>query len=200
MNPIETLAVPTGSAHDIIVAPDPRLRLSANQVKDPGPEERVMIDVMISTMNASEGIGLAATQLGFDKRIIVMDVDPIGAFDDGNPNTIKHGKFEMINPVIVSKSGKTNWQEGCLSVPGFKETIVRDSVIDVTYLDRDGQQKQVKAAGLLSACIQHEIDHLNGVLFIDHMSPLKKDIIVRKLKKFRKNGVMIVKKSVGTTF
>lgn len=184
---------------DIIVAPDTRLRISAEHIKIITPSDIELIETMVATMNGSEGIGLAATQLGFNKRIIVMDVDMLGAFDDEDSSTVKHGKFEMINPVITKRTGKTNWQEGCLSVPGYKEMIIRDSVIDVEYIDRFGQQQKIRAAGLLAACIQHEIDHLDGILFIDHLSTMKRDIIIRKLKKFRKKGVMIVKKSLGNT-
>lgn len=192
--------VPDGSAHDIIVAPDPRLRIVADRVKDPGVEDQLLIDIMNKTMASSDGIGLAATQLGFNKRIIVMNVEPLGAYDDGDPMVMKHGRFEMINPTIVSRMGRARWAEGCLSVPGFKDVIERDLNIEVSYLDRYGNPKELKAGGLLAACIQHEIDHLDGTLFIDHLSRLKRDMIVAKLKKFRKKGVMIVKPSFGLTF
>lgn len=185
---------------DIIVAPDSRLRAVALRVKEPSVDDQKLIDEMNKTMKASDGLGLAATQLGINKRIIVMDVEPLGAFEDEDPTTVKHGKFEMINPIIVTRSQRAKWAEGCLSVPGFKGVVERDLIIEVSYLDRYGNQKELKASGLLSACIQHEIDHLDGKLFIDHLSFLKRDIIVRKLKKFRKKGVMIVRPSQGLTF
>lgn len=185
---------------DILAAPDHRLRIVAEKVIDVTDDVRKLVDAMVDTMRSSEGIGLAASQVGIPKRIIVMDVDMLGAFDDGDVTTIKHGKFEMINPMITRRSGKITWQEGCLSVPGFKESVERDLVVDVKYLDRDGVERSVCASGLLAACIQHEIDHLDGILFIDHISNLKKDMIIKKLKKFRKKGVMIVKPSAGQTF
>ena len=184
---------------DILVAPDSRLKIVADRVKEPSVEDQKLIDEMIRTMKASDGIGLAATQVGFNKRIIVMDVEPLTAYEDSDPTTVKEGKFEMINPVIVSRAGKAKWAEGCLSVPGFKDVVTRDLVIEVSYLDRYGVQKDLKASGLLSACIQHEIDHLDGKLFVDHLSRLKRDIIVSKLKKFRKHGTMIVRPSAGLT-
>ena len=184
---------------DIIIAPDPKLRLIAQNVSNETNVSNI-IDTMNETMKASNGLGLAATQLGIPIRIIVMDVDHLGAYDDEDKTTIKHGKFEMVNPVVTKKLGQANWQEGCLSIPGFKETVQRSLVVEVTYLDKERKENRIRAGGLLAACIQHEIDHLDGVLFIDHISSLKKDMIVKKLKKFRKKGVMIVKPSVGTTF
>lgn len=185
---------------DIIVAPDPRLRVEAQRVKDIGTDEQELIDKMIKTMKASDGIGLAATQVGSDKRIIVVDVEPLGAYDDQDASTTKHGKFEMINPVITARSKRAKWAEGCLSVPGFKDEVERDLVIDVSYINRQGEQKELKASSLLSACIQHEIDHLDGKLFIDRISRLKKDMVIAKLKKFRKHGTMVVRPMPGIVF
>ncbi len=184
---------------DIIIAPDPKLRLIAKNV-DSEANVLDVIDTMNETMKASNGLGLAAPQIGVPLRIIVMDVDHLGAYDDEDETTVKHGKFEMINPVITKKSGQANWNEGCLSIPGFKETVQRSLIIEVSFFDKERKECQLRASGLLAACIQHEIDHLDGVLFIDHISNLKKDMIVKKLKKFRKKGVMIVKPSAGMTF
>jgi peptide deformylase len=182
----------------IIIAPDPRLRVIADPVVNIA-DEQDLIDRLVEMMHASDGVGLAATQVGVNKRIIVMDVDELGAYDDGDVTVIKHGKFVMVNPRIINRRGKAVWQEGCLSVPGFSEDITRDAIITVAYQGRDGDQHVVVAGGLLSACIQHEIDHLDGVLFIDRVSAIKRDIITRKLKKLRRKGVMVVKPTHGST-
>jgi peptide deformylase len=185
------------SVKDIIVAPDPRLHIVADRVKEVTAEIRDLVEKMFKTMNASDGIGLAATQLGINKRVIVMDVDHLDAYDDEDKSNVKHGKFVMINPVIISRSKRAKWVEGCLSVPGFKEVIERDLIVEVSYLDENGKQAELRASGLLSACIQHEIDHLDGKLFVDRLSHLKKDIILNKLKKFRKHGTMVVRRLDG---
>ena len=185
---------------DVIIAPDARLRTVAERVKEVTVVEQDLIDEMIKTMKASDGLGLAATQLGINKRVIVVDVEPLEAYDDNDPSTIKHGKFEMVNPTIISRQGRARWVEGCLSVPGYKDIIERDLIIDVHYSDRYGNAKELKASGLLSACIQHEIDHLDGKLFVDRLSRLKKNMVMAKLKKFRRRGVMVVKPSAGSVF
>lgn len=175
---------------EIIVAPDHRLRLTADPVDLTFDNVAELVEKMFAVMQASDGIGLAATQVGINKRVIIMDVDHIGAYDDSS--SIKHGKFVMINPTITERSGEARWKEGCLSVPGFSEDVTRSLEVTVTFNDETGEKRSINAGGLLAACIQHEIDHLDGVLFIDHISLLKKDIIVKKLKKFKKKGVLIL--------
>lgn len=168
---------------DIIVAPDPRLRRIAKVVDTITADDLSLIDEMFKVMVTSNGIGLAANQVGADRRIIVMDVDRLEAYDDGDSSTLKHGKFVMINPAISSRQGSAQWNEGCLSVPGFREPVERSANIRVTFLDVNGQKQEMSAAGLLAACVQHEIDHLDGKLFIDKLSKLKRDIINKKLSK-----------------
>lgn len=186
-------------ALDIIVAPDDRLRLIAKPTVV-GNEEKKLIDEMFSTMKASNGIGLAAIQVGIEKRIITVDVPHLGADEEVHENSISSGRFALINPVITNSEGIRNWIEGCLSVPGFHDEVKRASMIDVIALDVDNNQITIKASGLLAACIQHEIDHLDGKLFIDKLSKLKRDIVFKKLRKFRKRGYMIVRPSLGLTF
>lgn len=188
-----------GHPSDIIIAPDPRLRIMADRLRDITDADRDAIDSMFRTMEASQGIGLAANQVGIKRRIIVMDVEQLGAYDDGDPSTVKGGRYAMVNPVIVARQGRARWMEGCLSVPGFKEVVERDAIVEVHYTDRDGKQHELRAGGLLSACIQHEIDHLDGMLFIDRISRLRKDMIIAKLRKLRKKGTMVVRPTPGAT-
>lgn len=192
-------AVAVENAMNILTAPDARLRQVAERVKEPSVDDQSLIDEMNRVMKASDGIGLAATQLGVNKRVVVMDVDRLDVYEDNDQTTIKHGQFEMINPTIVSRSGRSRWVEGCLSVPGFKHIVERDLIIEVTYLDRYGNPKELKASGLLSACVQHEIDHLDGKLFIDRISRLKRDMVIAKLKKLRRKGSMVVRPVSGLT-
>ena len=130
---------------------------------------------MAETMYAAPGIGLAANQVGLLKRVIVMDC----ARDDEPP-----ALWKMINPEIIWLSEEnTKMEEGCLSIPGHNAEVVRPSEAHVSYLDIEGQKQEMQATGLLAACVQHEIDHLNGVLFLDHLSRLKRDMIMRKVIK-----------------
>lgn len=170
----------------VLIAPNNKLRVKAKKTT-PDAKYHELIDEMFEVMQSSNGIGLAATQLGVNERIIVMDVDKLSAFENTSEGYVKHGRFEMLNPMITKKEGMLNWLEGCLSVPGFSEHINRSERIEVTYLDRYGNEKSLKAAGLLSACIQHEIDHLDGILFIDRTSPIRRNIITRKLRKSAKH-------------
>ena len=133
---------------------------------------------MLETMYAAPGIGLAAVQVGILKRVIVIDM---------SKDKEKKNPFFFINPEIISKSKNTStYEEGCLSLPGYFAEIERPAECQVKYIDYYGKKKEIKATGLLSTCIQHEIDHLNGVLFIDYLSKLKRDMIVKKLIKQKK--------------
>lgn len=161
----------------IITAPDPRLAIKAHAVSVVDDSIGKLLDDMLETMYACEGVGLAATQVGVDKRVIVMDCALNG--EDPKP-------YKMVNPKIIDKSqSKCVNTEACLSVPEQQGDVERFESITVEYLDENGVMKQLQADGLLGICVQHEIDHLDGVLYIDHLSRLKKDIIVRKLKRIK---------------
>ena len=140
-----------------------------------GAEEQRLMDDMLETMYNANGIGLAAIQIGVPKRIIVMDI---------SKNDEKNSPMYFVNPEIKNKVTETSiYEEGCLSVPNFFAEVNRPKKCDVEYLDYDGNKKILNAEGLLATCIQHEMDHLEGILFIDYLSKLKKNIIVKKLSK-----------------
>jgi peptide deformylase len=162
----------------IVVAPDPVLKAKALPVETVDAELRQLMDDMLETMYAAPGIGLAAPQVGVSKRVIVMDI----AHED-EPKA----PLFMANPELVWVSDEdSTYEEGCLSVPEHYADVVRPAEIRVTYLDRDGKKQELKADGLLATVIQHEMDHLEGILFIDHLSSLKRNMILRKLLKSRK--------------
>ena len=138
---------------------------------------------MIHTMYESKGIGLAATQVDFHERILVIDISE----ERDDPQVFINPEVEILN-----KEEKSGYEEGCLSVPGFYEEIIRPEKIKVTYLDRDGKKQTLMPEGLLAVVIQHEIDHLDGKLFIDYLSKLKKDMIIKKLVKQKKEQDKIV--------
>ncbi len=159
----------------ILTAPDPRLKQISTPVESVDDDVRALMDDMLETMYDAPGIGLAAIQVGVPKRIIVMDI--AGPEEEPAPRY-------FVNPEILDPSEDlTVYQEGCLSVPEFYEEVERPAKCRVKFLDYDGNPQILDAEGLLATCIQHEIDHLNGVLFIDHLSRLKRDRILRKLKK-----------------
>ena len=164
----------------IITEPNKILRQISVPVKFVGKEEQKLMDDMLETMYEANGIGLAAIQIGVPKRIIVMDISKKES--EKNP-------MYFINPMIKNKNTKLNtYEEGCLSVPNQFAEIDRPSTCDVEYLDYYGGKKILRAEGLLATCIQHEIDHLEGVLFIDYLSKLKKTMIIKKLSK-QKNKI-----------
>ena len=165
---------------EVITAPDHRLRLTASPVIDL-TNIGSLVDRMRAIMHASSGIGLAATQIGAGSCVIVVNVP-----DTGSGDIRAFGSFEMINPTIISRLGTTTALEGCLSIPGILDAVERSSIIDVSFMDVFGGHKTITASGLLSACIQHEIDHLDGVLFIDRLSRLKKDIALTKMKRLKR--------------
>jgi len=160
---------------DILHFPDPRLRTVAQAVTNVDASVRQLIDDMFETMYSAPGIGLAATQVNVDKRVVVIDVS-----DD------KEQPLCLINPEILELSGAEEMEEGCLSVPGVYETVQRAEQVRVRALDRDGQPFELEAAGLLAVCIQHEIDHLDGKLFVDYLSQLKRTRIRKKLEKHQR--------------
>ena len=164
----------------ILTEPNKILRQVSLPVEKIGKEEQVLMDDMLETMYMAKGIGLAAIQVGIPKRIIVIDI--------GNKNKEKEPMY-FVNPIIKNKnSAHSTYEEGCLSVPNQFAEVNRPSSCEVEYLDYNGNKKILKASGLLATCIQHEMDHLEGILFIDYLSKLKKMMIVKKLSK-QKNKV-----------
>lgn len=156
----------------ILEFPDPRLRTKAVPVKQVDDELRALIDDMFETMYAAPGIGLAATQVDVHRRFLVTDVS-----ED------KNSPLVLINPQILSKDGVEVMEEGCLSVPGYYEEVERAESVKVRFLDRDGNEQMMEADGLLAVCIQHEIDHLDGKLFVDYLSQMKRQRIRKRLLK-----------------
>ena len=162
----------------ILTEPNKILREKSSSVDKVDEDVQKLIDDMLETMYAAPGIGLAAIQIGIPKRVIVLDI----AQKDGQKNPIC-----FINPEIIEKSkNNSTYEEGCLSVPGQFAEIDRPDKCYVKYLDYHGQPKEIKAEGMLATCIQHEMDHLEGILFIDYLSKLKKSMIIKKLSKQRK--------------
>lgn len=165
---------------DILIIPDKRLRVKSDPVAKIDASVRALVDDMFATMYAAPGIGLAAIQIGVPARVVTMDL----AAKDAPPEP-----KVFINPVIVDASADTStYEEGCLSIPEYYEEVERPAAVKVKYLDLDGREQELEADGLLATCLQHEIDHLNGVLFIDHISKLKRDMVMKKFKKAAKKG------------
>ena len=162
----------------ILIAPDPRLKAVAKDVAKVDGEIRSLIDDMLETMYEADGIGLAAVQIGVAKRVIVMDLDQ----KDG-----KRNPRVFVNPKILwASEDLATFEEGCLSVPDIWEEVERPASIRAEYLGRDGEKQTLEADGLLADCLQHEMDHLEGVLFIDRLSRLKRSIALRKLAKAKR--------------
>ncbi|NKN32060.1 peptide deformylase [Marichromatium bheemlicum] len=160
---------------EILTFPDPRLRKAARPVDQVDASIRRLIDDMLETMYAAPGIGLAATQVNVHKQVVVIDISE----NHDQP-------LCLINPEILEREGEEQMEEGCLSVPGFYEQVTRAERVRVKALDRDGNPFTLDAEGLLAVCIQHELDHLGGKLFVDHISSLKRQRIRRKLEKVNK--------------
>ncbi len=160
---------------DIITLPDPRLKLVSEPVAKVDAEIRRVLDDMLETMYAAPGIGLAAIQVGVPKRLVTLDVSREG--EEKRP-------IFLVNPEVTWVSEETNiYQEGCLSVPEHYDDVVRPARCRVKFLDRDGVAQEIEADGLLATCLQHEIDHLDGVVFIDHLSRLKRERIAKRFVK-----------------
>ena len=166
------------TARPILTAPDPRLQALSTDVEAVDGDIRALVADMIDSMYAAEGIGLAAIQIGVAKRILVIDLDQ----KEGKKNPVAY-----INPKITWTSEEMAvFEEGCLSVPEIWDDVERPARIKCEYLDRDGNSQVLEAEGLLATCLQHEMDHLNGVLFIDHLSRLKRSMAIKKLTKLKK--------------
>tara|TARA_B110000438_G_scaffold301625_1_gene357009 strand:+ start:2020 stop:2544 length:525 start_codon:yes stop_codon:yes gene_type:complete len=172
------------TVREILIEPNEMLRKKSLPVEKVDSNLQELMDDMLETMYKAPGIGLAAIQIGVPKRVIVMDIDQ----KEGQKNPIF-----FVNPEIIEKSEQNlTYEEGCLSVPGQFAEIDRPNKCNIKYLDYYGQAKEIKAEGMLATCIQHEIDHLEGILFIDYLSHLKKSMIVKKLSKQKKEIERIV--------
>ena len=168
----------------ILIEPDPILRKKCSNLEIVDDDVRKLMDQMLATMYEAPGIGLAAIQIGILKRLVVIDISK----DEEKKNPIF-----LVNPVILNKSKTTSvYEEGCLSLPGQFAEIERPAECVVKYIDYHGKEKELEAKGLLSTCVQHEVDHLDGILFIDYLSKLKKDMIIKKLIKQKKEIKRIV--------
>ena len=168
----------------IITEPDIILRKKSATLEKVDDDLRKLMDDMLETMYAAPGIGLAGVQIGILKRLIVIDV---------SRDEEKKSPLFLINPEIITKSSNTSvYEEGCLSLPGYFAEIERPAECQIEYVDYHGKKKKMKASGLLATCIQHEVDHLNGILFIDYLSKLKRDMIIKKLEKNKKELNKIV--------
>lgn len=163
----------------ILEFPDPRLRTRARPVEVVDEQVGQIIDDMLETMYAADGVGLAATQVDIHQRIVVIDV-----------SEMRNQPLVFINPEVEPLTELCqDYEEGCLSVPGFREAVARPERVRIRALDREGEAIDVEATGLLAVCIQHEIDHLNGKLFVDYLSPLKRQRIRKKLEKLHKQAL-----------
>jgi len=162
---------------EILKFPDPRLRATALAVERVDDAVRGVVDDMFETMYAAQGIGLAAVQVNIARRIVVIDL-----------SEERDQPMCLINPEILDREGEEQMDEGCLSVPGFYETVTRAERVTLRALDRAGEPFELQADGLLAVCIQHEIDHLDGKLFVDYLSNLKRQRIRKKLEKMQREG------------
>ena len=172
------------SQRKIVIEPDPILRKKSEKLETVDDELRHLLDDMLETMYAAPGIGLAAVQVGILKRILVIDV---------STKEEKKNPLCFINPVIKKISDETSvYEEGCLSIPDTFIEIERPKICEVEYIDLDGKLKNIKCDGLLSTCLQHEINHLDGKLIIDHLTKLKRDIIIKKISKNKKNPNRVI--------
>jgi peptide deformylase len=177
----------------IVIAPDPRLKQKSQPVAHITPELLQLMEDMLETMYASNGIGLAAVQVGVLRRVIVADTtwespryregrDPQAGIASRTP-------IRMINPEIVRFTEERSvYNEGCLSFPGQYAEVERPASVTIRYLNERGEQKELTAEGLLATCLQHELDHMDGIVFVDHISRLKREMILRRLKKAKKQG------------
>ena len=192
--------------HDIIEVPDKRLKTISTPVDAVSDETRALMDDMLETMYHANGIGLAAIQIGVPQRVIVMDIAPSSPDEGSEANSeaddekAREDRYDLsgledegprffVNPEIIWTSDElNNYQEGCLSVPGFYDDVERPAECRVKFLDYDGQEQEIHCDGLLATCIQHEMDHLNGIVFLDHLSRLKRQIVLKKIRKAERDA------------
>ncbi len=173
---------------DVLKFPDPRLRKKAKQVSEVTPELKALAANMLETMYQCNGIGLAATQVGQQVSLLVMDTRPKenGRYSADDLTDLEKEVSQPIaifNPKVITTEGETTFDEGCLSVPGYFETVSRFNYVEITGLDREGQKLTIKSDGLVSICLQHEMDHLEGKLFIDRLSVIRANRLKNKIKK-----------------
>jgi peptide deformylase len=181
----------------ILIAPDPRLKQVSESVAEVTDDIRALMDDMLETMYAAPGIGLAAIQVGVAKRVIVIDIGKPKAGEDGKGEEAGESKKEkrepdprfFVNPQIMWASDDlVSCEEGCLSVPDLYEEVERPARVRVRFLDYHGAEQEIDCEGMLAVCIQHEMDHLEGILFIDHLSRLKREMMLKKLAKARRSA------------
>lgn len=166
----------------LIILPDPLLRQVSTSIERVDAELQKLADDMLETMYEAPGIGLAAIQVGVPRRLLVIDVSKEG--EDRQP-------LVFINPEIIKSSDERSvYEEGCLSIPDYYAEVERPAMVTVKSIDRDGKEQMTEADGLLATCLQHEIDHLNGVLFIDHISRLKREMVIKKFTKAAKSKAL----------
>jgi len=161
---------------EILIWPDPTLKKKASPVARVDDAVRALVDDLFETMYAADGVGLAAPQIGILKNVIVLDTSP--RQPEAQP-------VAMVNPVILALEGALTYSEGCLSIPGEAEEVDRAAIATVQYLDVDGKQQTLRAEGLLAIAIQHECDHLQGTVFVDHISTLKRELIRKRMKRLK---------------
>jgi peptide deformylase len=161
---------------EILIWPDPILKQKAKPVAKVDDSIRTLVKDMFETMYAADGVGLAAPQVGILQRVIVLDT---------TPRQPESKPIAMINPEIISMEGETSYTEGCLSIPGEAEEIDRAAIVTVKFLDPEGQEQTLRCDGLLAIAVQHETDHLNGTVFVDHVSTLKREIIRKRMKRLK---------------
>lgn len=188
---------------EVLKYPNPVLKLTAKPVEVVDDHVRTLIDNMTDTMYSESGIGLAAIQVGVEQRVIILDVPDGKDYDEAKdeahekPSKISHkglksNLMQIVNPEIHDPKGETYFEEGCLSVPGYTAEVKRSDTLTLKGLDRDGKAIEKHCDGLLAVAVQHEIDHLDGILFIDHLSALKRGMIKRKLKKVARENAEAV--------
>lgn len=187
---------------EIIEVPDARLKTVSTPVDGVSDATRALMDDMLETMYAANGIGLAAIQIGVAERVIVMDIAPSSSDEDGSEGDegSREDRYDLtglenegprffVNPEITWVSDEmNNYQEGCLSVPGFYDDVERPAQCRVKFLDYHGQAQEIDCDGLLATCIQHEMDHLNGIVFLDHLSRLKRQMVLKKIRKAERDA------------
>ncbi len=171
----------------ILTIPDPILKQAADPVAVVDDAVRALLDDMLATMYDAPGIGLAAPQIGVSQRLVVLDVAERSASEGGEEMPAEPTPLKLVNPEIVWASDDMSlYEEGCLSIPDYYEEVERPTAVRVRYLDEDGTQREIEADGLLATCLQHEIDHLDGILFIDHISRLKRERVTKKFVKAKR--------------
>ena len=179
----------------IRIWPDPALSEVAKPVENVDDEIRTLIDDMFETMYEANGVGLAATQIAVPHRVLVIDLDP--SKEAGETPELQaeldaflfKGAQEFINPIITKREGSIVWEEGCLSIPGYTDKVTRSEWVEVEALNRKGEKFTLEAAGLYAVALQHEIDHLDGKVFVQYLSRLKRDSVKRKMNKIKKSGI-----------